>query len=231
MSATIEDVLILAVTKMEGGVCIAGVNQRHKWLRPVLAFKQLAQSDITYRDGTLMQPFDVVPMPVVQRRGRSPHVEDAVVDFSHYLQPARRLTGDKRAAWLDRYAEDGHAAAAAIYERYERSLALVRTPQAEAVVAYSPKRGRLELRIAADFLWQGSLPCTDLRWRAFSHRLLATSEMQEGEQHDLHALLGVEQIYLTLGLSRPQHKEQCWSLIVGVHTVPEFAGIIDLHSI
>jgi len=45
-----EEIVLLAVTRMLSGFCIAGVDERGVWRRPVKRFKTLLLGDVSYRD-------------------------------------------------------------------------------------------------------------------------------------------------------------------------------------
>ena len=61
------DLVLLAVTRMLSGVCIGGVApDGGPWVRPVKAFGCPQLGDIRYADGTLMQPFDVVALSLLE---------------------------------------------------------------------------------------------------------------------------------------------------------------------
>ena len=57
-----DEILILAVTRMRGGVCVAGMTRELdpasglRWVRPVKPHGLLLLGDIRYADGALMQP-------------------------------------------------------------------------------------------------------------------------------------------------------------------------------
>src|SRR5690349_8033067 len=98
------DILILAVTRMRGGVCVAGMATEPdalsglRWVRPVKQHSGLLAGDIRYADGALMRIGDVVVWQLGPARPDPPHVEDVLVDpVRHPAQLLRRLDSDRRA--------------------------------------------------------------------------------------------------------------------------------------
>src|SRR5262245_60863382 len=146
------DILILAVTRMRGGVCIAGMTTQPdpiaglRWVRPVKQHSALLLGDIRYADGMLMRLGDVVAWRLGEAHPDPPHVEDVLVD--PVRDPARllRRLDDGRLArfcdeHLDRSPDD-----VLIHEK--RSLCLVRPAMVEAWWSYDPYNGHYEARMA-----------------------------------------------------------------------------------
>ena len=82
--------VILAVTAMRTGVCIAGVRQDapSTWVRPVRDFGTVTLGDITYPGQAgqrrVMRPFDIVELTLDSPCPEPPFVEDWVCDFAHH---------------------------------------------------------------------------------------------------------------------------------------------------
>ena len=74
---------------------------------------------------------------------------------------------------------------------------------------------------------KGGLPVTDVKWRALGREWLGDRggrlDCDEGELPDR---LGVEDLYLALGLSR-SYEGEYWLLVLGVHTVPDYEVEVD----
>ena len=181
---TIRTVLvILAVTHMKTGVCIAGVRQdaHATWVRPVREFGSILLGDISYPTDLasggaapgqrrVMRPFDVVEFGLGRARPAPPHIEDWTCDLAHQRP---RLLGvlpeSERAALLD----------AASYPpdtlwRGTRSLGALACEQLTATFRDDDYNGKYEARLAFAGLPAGtaSAACTDLKWRALGRRLL-----------------------------------------------------------
>ncbi len=231
-ASKMESMVVLAVTKMHTGMCIAGLNQRGEWLRPVRDFGHLSLRDVSYPNGSLMRCFDIAQLPILKRRASGPHVEDAIADFNHY-QPrlAGTISPAERGAWLRSHAEHAATAAKQIYQQNERSLALVKVQELSATMKIDSYSGKLEMKVWAEELGQmRPIPCTDVHWRALGRKLLPEGGLKNMEWPELSALLGCTEVYLTLGLAR-QFEGEYWPLVVGVHTVPGYDVDIDTRNL
>src|SRR5262249_52607849 len=86
-----ETLVLLAVTTMKTGVCIAGVRRDAPgvWIRPVRDFGSVLLGDITYptppgisvSHRRVMRPFDLVALTLSHARREPPHIEDWTCDF------------------------------------------------------------------------------------------------------------------------------------------------------
>jgi hypothetical protein len=252
---------MLAVTAMKTGVCIAGVrpDAPATWMRPVREFGSVLLGDITYPPSggsspsaprRVMRPFDLVDLTLGHARPDPPHVEDWTCDFAH-SRP--RLVGtlpeERRAALLDGAASTVDE----VWRRHTRSLATLRVDQFSAIFTSDAYTGKYEARVAFPGLPPdvSSVPCTDLKWRAFGRRLLAgAASLLEGDTRTL-VLAGAEldaaldatagsrdrasagqlgstgrAYWIAMGLARA-YNGQHWPLVVGVHTLPDYEVDID----
>jgi len=250
MKATL---VMLAVTHMKTGVCIAGVraDAPDVWVRPVREFDSVLLGDITYPPAPgisspgqpaarrVMRPLDLVEFTLLHARPDPPHIEDWTCDFAH-ARP--RLLGTmpegERAALL--------AAATAppedVWARHTRSLGALAVDELTATFTYDGYTGKLEARLAFPGMPSGvaSIPCTDLKWRALGRRLLAERGRPTG-QGDIRtlaltgnglwdALGGARRCWLAMGVARAYHGT-VWPLIVGVHTLPEYEADVDFTNL
>jgi hypothetical protein len=221
------DLVLLAVTRMLSGVCIGGVApDGGPWVRPVKAFGCPQLGDIRYADGTLMQPFDVVALQLLERRPAPPHVEDVLCDFVHPRPERRgRLVGPEREAFLQRCVDP---CPSEVWCGGSRSLALFEPPALTAAFAWDSYSDKFDCRIA----WPGydrpqGVPVTDLKWRALGWEWVTQGpHHQQYDLAGLRARLGIERLYLAVGLSR-NYQGQYWPIIVGVHTVPDYEATVD----
>ncbi len=224
------DLLILAVTRMRGGVCIAGMTtapDSHsvlRWVRPVKANGSLLLGDIRYPDGALMRLGDVVAWRLGAARPDPPHIEDVLVDpvrdrprCLRYLDAARRA--HFCAERLDRDPDD-------VLVREARSLCLVRPAALEAWWSYDAYNGHYEARMA--FRVRGfatgerGIPVTDVAWRALGRGWLRGAAHLRLDDAGLRERIG--EVYLTVGRGRT-FEGRHWPLVVGVHAerLPEVA--------
>jgi hypothetical protein len=233
----VEQVLILAMSRMRSGICTAGLTTERdavtglRWVRPVRDFDTLLPGDMTDAQGRLLQCGDVVELNLVTPRPDPPHVEDWVTDFFR-CRPrlARRLEGERRAKFLaqhlDRQPED-------VLVHQTRSLCLVKPDYVQAhfsLDAYSHKyEARMSWTLPGD-LARTSVSVTDLKWHALGRAWLGNGGQLTLEHSALVERLRADAIYLTLGLSR-HYQGQYWPLVVGVHVVPDYDATIDLEHL
>ena len=237
--------VILAVTAMRTGVCVAGVRQDAPsvWVRPVREFGTVMLGDITYPsqagERRVMRPFDIVEITLDGRHLEPPFVEDWVCDFSHHHP---RLLGtleeDKRLALL----QAASAAPEGICSGHDRSLGACMADDLTATFSHDEYAGKYEARLSfgAQPTETSSLPCTDLKWRAFGRALLAKEGTSSTDQQvrtisrtnqELRQALGGERaIWLALGLTRELHGRR-WPLVVGVHTIPDYEAAVDYSTL
>jgi hypothetical protein len=223
------DILILAVTRMRGGVCVAGMTTEPdpvavlRWVRPVKQHSVLLVGDIRYVDGALMRIGDVVAWQLGEARPDPPHIEDVLVDpVRHPVRRLRRLDSDHRARFcaehIDRAPDD-------VLLHETRSLCLAQPLTVEAWWSYDAYNGHYEARMA--FRVGGfdtgahGVAVTDLVWRALGRAWLAGDQQLRLGDMALRERIG--EIYLTIGRGRVFEGRR-WPLVVGVHA----AGLPDI---
>jgi hypothetical protein len=230
-----QEVLILAMTQMRGGICTAGFTREPdpvtglRWVRPVREFGTVLAGDMTDADGRLVQCSDVVELNLLAPRPDPPHVEDWLTDFvRHRPRLLRRLEGEKRARffaqYLDRAPED-------VLIHHTRSLCLVQPEQVWARFSLDAYSGKYEARMGVVLpgdanhhraTSQRGVSVTDLKWHALGRTWLGERGGVLNVNHDaLFERLNVESLYLAVGLSREWQGEY-WPLVVGVHVVPDY---------
>src|SRR5688500_10504603 len=145
-----SDILILAVTRMRGGVCVAGMSGEAdpvsglRWVRPIKQHGLLLKGDIRYATGTIMRPGDVVSWRVGPPQPSPPHVEDVLVNpIRDRPQLLRRHDSARRAQFcsdhLDRAAHD-------VLKHEIRSLCLLRPDSIRATWSLDSYSGHYEAR-------------------------------------------------------------------------------------
>ncbi|RLC89268.1 MAG: hypothetical protein DRI77_15860 [Chloroflexi bacterium] len=236
-----QQVLILAMTKMLSGICVAGFTSESdpvtglRWVRPGRDLDTIQPGDMTDAAGRLTQCSDVVELNLIEPRPDPPHTEDWLTDFvRHRPRLLRRLEGDKRARffakYLDRAPED-----VLIY--HTRSLCLVQPEWVKAHFSLDTYSGKYEARLT--FVLAGDanhpratskrgVPVTDLKWRALGRAWLGEKGGLLTLDHEtLCERLNAQAIYLAIGLSRNWQGEY-WPLVVGVHVVPDYEAVVDM---
>ncbi|HET20053.1 MAG TPA: hypothetical protein ENO16_05530 [Chromatiales bacterium] len=208
-----------------------------RWIRPIREHGHVLLGDVTTPTGRVLETFDVVQLSLLRPRPAPPHAEDWIVDFTHARpRVLRRLEGDRRAAFLARHVD---ADPCQVLERHDRSLCLFRPDRIWGSFRLDRYTGRFDAnlgftlgprRYAGTHAGAG-LPVTDLKWRALGRSWLPPGgggiDLDRG---DLEARLGVEHLYLAVGLTR-NFRGACWPIVVGVHTVPDYQAEIDYDNL
>ncbi|HNT75230.1 MAG TPA: hypothetical protein PKH77_09445 [Anaerolineae bacterium] len=231
----LQEVLILALTQMRSGICVAGFTRDPdpvtglRWVRPVRDFECVLPGDMTAAAGREFQCDDVIALNLLVPHPDPPHVEDWRADFVH-PRPRwlRRLEGERRteffAAHLDPAPQD-------VLIHQTRSLCLVQPEQVWAEFSLDAYSGKYEARMG--FTLSGvpnharassrhGVAVTDLAWRDLGRTWLdARGGQLSLDQPALLARLNAQTLYLAVGLSRSWQGEY-WPLVVGVHTVPDW---------
>lgn len=238
-----KEVLLLAVTKMLGGLCLAGMTTEPdpvtglRWVRPVPEHGHVLLGDITTTRGQVLRPFDVVELCLVSPRPQPPHSEDWIVDFvRHRPRIARRLEGERRAAFLQKYLDRDPAQVVGVKER---SLCLVKAEWVKGCFRLDPYSGKFDAHLGFGLgrrrytgsHAKGGLPVTDLKWRALGRAWLPDDGgWVDFDGGDLEARFGIETVYLALGLTR-SFKGGFWPIVIGVHTWPDFEAKVDYDNL
>jgi hypothetical protein len=240
----VQQVLILAMTKMRSGICTAGFTTEPapvtglRWVRPVRAFDTLLCGDMTDDDGRLVQCNDVVELNLISPRSDPPHVEDWLVDCVHCRPRClRRLEGKKRAQFLAKYLD---RAPQDVLVHHTRSLCQVHPEQVWANLTLDSYSGKYQVRMGFKLKENANnrktaskqgVTVTDLKWRALGRTWLTEEQPTLTLQHaDVLERLNADDLYLTVGLSR-SWQGQYWPLVVGVHAVPDYEATIDLEML
>jgi hypothetical protein len=240
--------VLLAVTVMKTGVCIAGVRREapDTWVRPVRDFGTVLLGDITYPtppgssgERRAMRPFDVVELTLGRARPDPPHIEDWTCDFAHSRPRLLATLAESERAHVLEAASGGIDT---IWTDGVRSLGTLRVDDLSATFTADAYAGTYEARVVFPGLPSGvaSVACTDLKWRALGRGLLArgqaaasqgTTRMLRLGGDELRAVLGEPaDIWLALGLTRARDGRH-WPLVVGVHTVPEYEADVDYNAL
>ena len=222
-----EPVVVLAVTKMLSGMCTGGISMASgKWVRPVKEFGTVLLGDLTYRDRTVIRPFDIVKFGLIKPRPTPPHVEDWICDFVH-VKPEMSGRLDQSLWFLEKHSEPE---AARQILNAERSLALIEPSSVEATFVMDTYSGKYEARVQIPELGERPLPVTDIKWRALGRKLLGTQSRLSLAPDQLRERLSISRVFIALGLSR-LHEGKHWPLVVGVHTWPDYEVEVDYRNL
>jgi hypothetical protein len=234
----VKEVIILAVTKMHGGVCIAGIDKQGEWVRPIRPTKKRIGECDTISDYCLL-PIDFF------HRGKShfingamtriyltthsptpPHIEDWIIDTRNKPQLLHKLNNQEQTEIFSKYCESDISK---LVPNEERSLGLF-LPESFSF-HFAMSKSSTDISVRADFKLGdqklSGIGCTDLRMRALGRKLL---EKSDGASQTLtqssFKKRGKLITYLSLGLSR-LYRDKHWLIVVGVHSIPEIAIEVD----
>jgi hypothetical protein len=232
-----KDLVILAVTKMHGGVCTAGIDADGRWVRPVRpTAKRVGEGDaITdycllpidfFHDGqSHLITGGVSRVWLTAHTPARPHVEDWVLDPQRKPRLLRKLAEAEQSEFLARHCESDLAA---LLPDANRSLGLFR-PDSFAF-SFGANQSGTDISVRAAFAVGGhnfsDVGCTDLRLRALGRKLLEKSGAPRALNRADFERHGKRVTYLALGLSR-RYRGKHWLIVVGVHTVPELDVPVD----
>jgi hypothetical protein len=237
MSVT-KDITILALTRMHGGVCTAGIDAGGGWVRPV---RPQADGRAHYEAVTdyCLLPIDffhggmshLVNLGVTRfwftaHAPQPPHTEDWTMDLMRKPQLMCKLSPEEQEEFLAAHAEERLPL---IADDCHRSLALIEPGSFS--FSFGMNRSGDDVSVRASFSLGDTqvedIGCTDLRMRALGRKML---EQSGGEKRLLDEegfrRRGKGRTYLSVGLSRA-YQGRHWLILVGVHSIPELAVEID----
>jgi hypothetical protein len=253
-----ENILILAITRMHSGVCLAGINLKthlwerfiphflargiapktYHWVRPVKSYGTLQLDDLMDASGKTISNFDVVRMNLLSWHPNRPHMEDWIVDFNREKPVIlTNVSESHRAELLDSLLDNSPDEV--LQSPPSRSLCLIKPDKIYKVI-FDPgtRYGNYEARIIFSFAGQDylgtprspGLPCTDLKFRALGKRLLdKKADTINLSGGQLKELIHFERVYLAIGLGR-EYKGKNWPMVLGFHTIPDYIAYIDFSS-
>lgn len=254
-----EEVLILAITRMHSGICLAGIDLKtHRrgrfiphllakgiapetchWVRPVKSNGTLQPDDLIDASGKRISNFDIVRMDLVSWQPNKPHIEDWITDFDHKKPVILNSVPEiQRGELLE------SLLAASPTDTLQccpsRSLCLIKPEEIKKVI-FDPgvRYGKYEARVVFNFVGEDylgtprspGLPCTNLKFRALGRNLLGKStHIINLSSKQLKELLHLEKVYFTIGLGR-QYKGKNWPMVLGFHTIPDYIAYVDFGSL
>jgi hypothetical protein len=228
-----KDITILALTKMHGGVCTAGIDADGQWVRPVRAAQQLERGitdhcllplDFFHGGKSHLINLGVTRFTLDAPAPQPPHREDWTLNLKQKPSFIRKLSTSEQAEFLSAHAEN----TLALFDA-GRSLTLIQ-PDAYSF-SFSRNQTGDDVSVRASFTLGATtindIGCTDLRLRVLGRKLCPqTNAAPYTLDQAGFARHGKEAMYLAVGLSR-LHQGKHWLIVVGVHTLPELALEID----
>lgn len=238
MSVSTE-ITTLAITKMHGGVCTAGIDEAGRWVRPVRHLSEQALRGTGASDYSLL-PIDffhggkshlvnlgVTRFYLTQHAPNPPHVEDWIIDSRTKPELLKKLSPPEQQEFLGSNTEPGLSR---LLPAPEASLCLIRPENFSFLFRAAPSGDDVSVRSSftagRDNL--SDIACTDLRMRALGRSMLSgkDSETELRLREEDFWRRGKSAIYLAVGLSR-LYQGRHWLLVVGVHSIPELEVEID----
>lgn len=245
------DVTILAVTKRYEGICIAGVNNALRWIRPVKT-ESLMLEDIRLSNGGYTVVSKVYDFPLNTTHAPNHYqTENHIIDESRTISYIRTLTDVQRNDLFSRLSESPLVTAensdmSEVLKSRHRSLILLGPVEIESASIdrdCNVNPPKLTCRVA--FRVNGiqvhgqnnvtNLPCTDLKYRAFARNLLNQRNVDylQLTGAELQEQLGFDQVFIAIGLtgrSRGSHGDY-WPMIIGFHTIPDYEQEINYNDL
>jgi len=233
------EITTLAITKMYGGVCTAGIDEAGRWVRPVRHSSEQAPRGTGAGDYSLL-PIDffhggkshlanlgVTRFYLTERAPNPPHVEDCIIDPRSKPELLKKLPAQEQQDFLGSHAEPGLDR---LLPAPSASLCLIRPGNFSFLFRVAP--GGDDVAVRSSFTAGrdklSDIACTDLRMRALGRSMLSgkDSETELRLKEEDFWRRGKSAIYLAVGLSR-LYQGKHWPLVVGVHSIPELEVEID----
>jgi hypothetical protein len=197
------------------------------WVRLTRERGPVQMADLTTPDHQALRPFDVVEINLLRHRPVPPLIENWVTDFGDHPRVLRRLQGERRQRFLQKYCDP---APEQVLRSQQRSLCLIQARnlagsfrrEAESATVDARLRFRSAGRAYGGSYVKGGVSTTDLRWLEMGGRWLPKDGgWIEFDGSALETRLGIEEIYLVVSLRyiEPRRFEP---VIIGVHSVPEY---------
>jgi hypothetical protein len=224
------ELLIMAVTRLGDGVCVAGVNPNGRWVRPTRenakGWRQLTVDDLKDSDGrVVVKVGNVVQWPLGAAVPRDVHTEDVLVSRTRprlvrTLPPEQLLA---RCMELRAWSLDG------FLRGTERSLMLLQPPLIRTFDFSTTGKGGISARIHfVHGAMREDFSVTDVTWRAMGRHLLERLQAADLSltEADLHYEAGLAVRYLAVGRGQ-LHEGRYWPFFISVFTDPPISTAID----
>ena len=226
-----QDILILATSKSNGGVIVAGIDpSTGNWVRPVSSAGShatqfpLAVEHVKPDRDVLFKTLHLTRVPLKQPCPAPPHIEDWILDTSRRPKILQAFNDDQARRFLDAQAT-GHIPD--LLAGKSNSLCLIKPETYEL----SAEQAGNDLTVRVDFVHDGAeykrLICNDLKLRSFARGYLINHQATKAVMplKEFERSLGTC-AYLVIGLSRLENGN-LWPACLAFHTVPAYPGDID----
>jgi hypothetical protein len=234
--------LVMSVTRLSDGVCVACVDEHNTWVRPTRdktpGWRQLDARDLRDARGqVVVKVGHLVDWPVGPPAPQGVHVEDVLVTRS----PPRLAATLTHEELLRRCGDLCKLDLADFLRSGRRSLGLFKPVGVDRILFSAEGKGGIAARIqfCHGMLWN-DFSVTDLRWRALGRRELARWGQRQlsWSEDDLLRELKLRICYLVVGRGqawsgREPHRlaGQHWPFIITVVTDVPLPTEIDYASL
>ena len=237
------ELTVLAVTKREYGVCIAGVDKKLNWVRPVKN-RILVLDDIKLNDGVYLSNSCVYNLSAKKAGSKGYQSENYLIDEKEPIRYFKKLRDAERNEIFSKLSENSlimsnpnHDICKLLKEK-NRSLILLGPVTIDSVELSQDDNvhARFDFSIGQIKIKNQnlrSLPCTDLKFLSFAKGLLEeqnTSYLRLNGD-DLKDLLKVEKFFIAVGLTAELYRGDYWPMVIGVHTVPDYTQKTDYDNL
>lgn len=230
---------MLAVTRKMNGICIAGVTNDLKWVRPVKSHI-LSLEDIK-SDKDYLSISKVYDFSFIKHVPDSPQTENHLIDEAKQITHVKTLNEDERLALFQGLQENSlitsnnNLGIATVLKNNNRSLILLGPVTIESVHMYyqGSHMKSPDITFKIDSLpvknQRGNdLSCTDLKFRAFAKDLLKKKKLTSLRLtgNELKEVLKFDKIFVAIGLTG-KFRDEYWPMVIGLHTVPDYKQEVD----
>jgi hypothetical protein len=237
-----HELLVMSVTRLGDGVCVACVDSQNRWIRPTReghrGWRQLQTIDLRDGRGTLVVKVgNLVSWPLGRSAPREVHSEDVFVASACPGLIRALSPGELRS----RYGELGDQDLVGFMKSPQRSLTLVKPAKVTRIKFSVEGKGGISARLTLHHQSRlEDLGITDLAWRALGRRLL--TELKTASVSWSAAALQRATFrrieYLAVGRGQaweegPEHAlaGKYWPFVIGVFTEPPINERIDFSNL
>jgi len=221
------DVVILAVTRLSSGVCVAGITDNGKWIRPTRpnynkTWRQLEFDDCKNTNSDwIVKKGNIVRMDIREHIPSGFHTEDYLIG-SQKPELLKTLSEKEYVSICEEYSEKSVSVLEQVNS--QRSLMLVRP---EEITAFSfqhetNRKGKDSFVPRCTFksgnLWENNIGITDAEWRSFSRQYAKEHSKKIVCSKEVFDALGTQQCWFTIGKNMVESNE--YLLVVGIHLFP-----------
>ena len=233
------ELTILAITKREFGVCIAGVDEKLNWVRPIKN-RILVLDDLKSNEDVYLSNSCVYTLSVKKAGSKGYQSENYLIDEKEPIRYFKKLGDAERDEIFSKLSENSlitsnpNQDVCKLLKEKNRSLILLGPVTIDSVELSQDDNvhARFDLSIGQIKIKNQnlrSLPCTDLKFLSFAKGLLEEQNTPylrlNGD--DLKDLLKVEKFFIAVGLTAELYKGDYWPMVIGVHTLPDYTQKTD----